>query len=544
MITTLLLGLCACGGGKSYTVLNESSQAAENIPVAPDPGQADDETPADAYVIVEDTETEYGLISIPQIDETLLDNEDVRLANDMFKNIRDWLLERVADCKSEWGEESYHDAAEPLCVARYARNGNVLSIAVKYLGLYPYSDLMELNEAVSIDISTGKALDHHDVIDAAGFMEDEVTAALRWYVERFMFYEWEREAFFECAYEGTLPDGMGDPSIGWQEELDDIAEKYDAPVQPKVDPWDALPRYPTVFMSDNGLEVCITVPIETGAGYCDAMVCIGHNDAETTRFNPNTPFGEPFGRGAMLIDAAYEAVAQSFGLHDAYTGGDGVQYSLSAESMELMDTSKIYAPDTSEIYEPAYVFRAFTDEDNHIVTSGWYAVGVFSGWLWEMEITTGEWLPVMNGSGLLPEEVITVARSNGSLAAIWNEPGEYGLWASSPCAEIDMTVYGSGTSHYESGGETLLLFAVEDGTLVSFDDGFMEDDSFASQSQFYSLTLDAGESVLVHAIRPEGEPTQAITVSTEADAGIYILQYNGEDGTAKFEYVTSLSAMG
>ncbi len=516
VLLSALCMLCAC---KKDNVVSDES---------PD-GKAE----AAPYIQLCDTETGFGLITIPRINPKT-PNDSIESVNAMFESIRDDLIANIEEYRKMTGEEtSEADNPSPLCTCTYSEANGVLSILVEYGYFFsaPQSQII----AVNIDLETSELVDPQEVIASACYTESEVEAALRCYAERAMTAEWERQLCFEFASRQERINGIGDPTLGWFDQLDEMVAAYKSTPQSTGEKWDTLPIRPSVYLDELGrLYVGADIPTLAGGGYWTTLVCIGHSDAETLRLNSNDPYGEPFGCGMMSENAACEAVAFAMGLDENGMDYNGAVFSLSVERMEFIAND-------NGASEPAYVVHVFTDEGDHIATQSRWAVEVFTGAIYEMALD-GAWSPVMNGTSALPEAVFSGARENGAMATLYSNPTDYEIWAAKPVCELDLVNLGSGGNWMDAGGETALLFAAKDGTTATFEAVEYRDDTFEFCKQLASVELGENECVLIHMLRPEGIPAQAITVFTGKDNAVCFITYDGSGGDGKVGYITPDSA--
>lgn len=134
--------------------------------------------------------------------------------------------------------------------------------------------------------------------------------------------------------------------------------------------------------------------------------------------------------------------------------------------------------------------------------------------------------------------LVAELESAEGLAVVIENPDAYTRWLAMPLQEVDLTVYGR-DMEFAPEGTPLLIFALEDNTELSFDAVAMVDaGSLETQSSFYSVLLNAWESVLVYAVQPEGIPSQAATLKCGAQCGRYLFQTHGMDASGEERVLT------
>ncbi len=485
-----------------------------------------------SFITINRTDTALGFIETAQFNTEALDGDDIAMANSMFESIEETILKAVDECEKnlkENGQDISGASGQLLCETKAALNDNILSVLVHYGTPAYYAPLVYYYEAVNIDINTGKTIPAEQLIEKAGFSQQDIEDSLFWYGDRCKMREWENEIYFDFGALKTLPDGLGDPHHAWEDELDEMLENFRSKPQAQGVEWDALDRYPTMFYEgDEKLSVCGRIPTAAGAGYAWVMVRAGNSYEEVAYNNPFTCHGEAFGNNAMLPDTACSAAAAMLGLDGEGKNADGTKLYTEAFGMDILDAGKGQ-------YEPYYLIRVYEELETHVATTNWLAVGVFSGTILEEDIASGQWKLLPNRTETVSDLVIS-KKEKGSIAAIYNDPSAYELWAALSYADIDLTLYGNDPdAPYPENIEEILLYAVDDGITVSFSAGAEVGGRFEAASVLYQLELPKAQSVKVRLVRPDGTATQAITVQSEQKSAVYMI--NASAGDEKIEYL-------
>ena len=344
---------------------------------------------ADDYVKVTKKETELGIIEFPTIDTEKLKGEYAVKANTLFENIVQDLIDKEEDAKKERhimesnGGYVADASKDTICETRYALNKNILSILIHYVD-FNYSDgQRDYFEAVNLNTDTGEAIKPEKVLEIAGFTLDDAKNSIKNFAEIYMFHIWENAAFFELGEEETLPDGWGDPSIGWQDTIETISNEFDKKGPNQSD----LPLYPTVFHSSDGkVQVpCKYMPSTEDESNLYMMINIGKTYESVEQNNPYDYYGNAFGNFAKTEDEAAREIADILNLDDNYISPDGVKLMVTIDrvanlSKEGMDDSV-----------PYYIVHVYENFDTHTSTYGWYAAGVFDDDFMELDVGADRW---------------------------------------------------------------------------------------------------------------------------------------------------------
>ena len=480
------------------------------------------------YVTVKKTETEFGSISIPQISEKKLNSEDVKQANLLFGDIEQTILASVEETKSimkENGDDMTDITPSPICETEIALNDDILSILVKYNEFIYYSPRMDMYKAINIDVKKDKVIPSKQIIEKAGFSENSVEESLWCYGDRCKYNEWERMTYFDFASDKTLPEGLGDPNPEWQEDLEQMIDKFNSEPEAEGKSWDALEIYPTVFYEGKKkLSVCAEIPTAAGAGFFNAMVKIGDSQEEVNEKNTHTPYGEEFGNYAMSTDAACIAVEKQLELDENGRNPENIKLNIEASSMDIFTIE--------EEVQPVYIIQVYEDGETDTVTHSRWAVGVFSGDIWQQDIATDKWNIVPNDKNILDIDIMAVGKSKNAIAAVYNNPNDYELWGEKVYANIDMIP--SDSENFDADIENILLYAIEGDTTVSFDTGVMENGKFEIQSTDDTLNIKEGQCINIW-LKRSADAKQAITVKNKNGTAIYVL--DSLSGKDKAEYL-------
>lgn len=233
----------------------------------------------------------------------------------------------------------------------------------------------------------------------------------------------------------------------------------------------------------------------------------------------------------MRNDAAIDAVASLLGINEEGCTSAGVKLNFTIEDALILKVSPNFS-------ETCTVVKAFEDRGSHVVTYGRYAVGQFSGYIWEYDVVGDNWKTQMP-LGAFKEDIFTQAYDRHAFAAFY-DCSPFEAWASNPVEDVDMTVYGTGRDHWSTpGAEDMLIVAMADGVKVHYTSGYWDVDTnkFAPQSTMYTTNLANGQSVHVWYEGKEGMPNQAIVVETPRGRYVQALGYNGRGGKRDTIYV-------
>ena len=172
------------------------------------------------------------------------------------------------------------------------------------------------------------------------------------------------------------------------------------------------------------------------------------------------------------------------------------------------------------------------DGETDIVTHSRWAVGVFSGDIWQQDIATDKWNIVPNDKNILDIDIMAVGKSKNAIAAVYNNPNDYELWGEKVYANIDMIP--SDSENFDADIENILLYAIEGDTTVSFDTGVMENGKFEIQSTDDTLNIKEGQCINIW-LKRSADAKQAITVKNKNGTAIYVL--DSLSGKDKAEYL-------
>ena len=233
----------------------------------------------------------------------------------------------------------------------------------------------------------------------------------------------------------------------------------------------------------------------------------------------------------MRMDAATSAVASYLGMDDEGLFPGGRRLRFNAEDYEILRL----APN---VCESCTIVKVTEDMGTHVTNVGTYAVGQFSGYLFEYDVANDKWKSIQSTSPA-KHNIFKRAQEKGASAIIY-DCDEYEAWANNPKEEVDLTSYGTGKNHFSTpGAEDILIFAVQDNIKVNYTSGCWdpEQNAFAPQSTFYTTNLKKGECVRVWFYGPETLPNQAIVVESMFGKTAYPLTYNGKGGRRNPGYV-------
>lgn len=487
------------------------------------------------YVEIKETKTVFGVIQIPQISESLLNSEDVKQANRMFKDIESSFLNTVEEYKKkaeEYNEPLTDSSDRFLCKTKIALNDGIISILLECEYLEDYNaPIMKYFDGVNIDIKTAKAVPSADIIKKAGFTEQAVKDTIYAYGDRCMFSSWEKFTYFNFANQKTLPDGLGDPSPEWIPDVENYSKNYKNIPEFIKSSWDFAGRFPTVFYEgQKNLSVCGKVPTIAGAGYAYAMIKVGDTSEEAFYKNTKNCFGIDFGRGAMLMEGARIAVARELGLNSAWMTKDGTKLNVEPASMDILNAGK-------ENQETVYIINVYEDSEANTAAQNQWAVGTFTGRVWQKDAAKDDWILKRKDAEEIGKSIMKDKKSQKAVAAVLNRPDEYETWLENIYPMFDMSTDKSSPDFNEGVIQNLFLYAMLDGTTVSFDAGEMENGRFKPSSTFHLMKLDKGQAVNIWFNRPnKAAPSQAITIKNKNGKYIYII--NSSNDKEKIEYLS------
>lgn len=495
---------------------------------------------AERYITLERTESEDGIMVLPKLNEKTLNAEEAAKANALFGAIRDAVQEEIQELHS-WeyaeavGEEGVDLSGREHCSTEYTLRDGILSVLVRR---HAVNYAMDYLYAVNFDTASGHFIEPRKLIKQADLGEYEVDRAIQDYAERCISCEWERMVYYGFASEQTLPDGLGDPSYGWTEDLDRMRRnvwnmsewtEYSENGRPLVNgtkmEHNGLTLVPCVHLEENGqLQICAEIPTMAGAGYWPHMVRISKYPEEAVRLNPESPFGTSLCVTALQVEAACDAARQYFALDKMNRNADGIPFTITPLRMDMME-------DLEGHYEPAYVLEITSEATGTMHL----AFAAFEPLCWLQNEDDRSWMMIPDSTDI---GLVAELESAEGLAVVIENPDAYTRWLAMPLQEVDLTVYGR-DMEFAPEGTPLLIFALEDNTELSFDAVAMLDTgSFETQSSFYSVLLNAYESVLVYAVQPEGIPSQAATLKCGAQCGQYLFQTLGMDASGEERVLT------
>lgn len=488
------------------------------------------EKTAEDYIDIKTVQTDFATLKVPKFKTDVLSSDDITMANEMFNFVEEAIMASVEKCKDnakEMGVDVKQLSAGTLFDTKTALNGDILSVLIRYGEMAFFSEQMYYYSAVNVDVTTGKVVSYDKLLEASGFSKEDAEKSLYWYGEENNTYEWERKTYYTFGSAEELPTGLGDPSGGWQDELENVVEEFKNPSKPQGTKWDDLDIFPTVFYEGKGnLSVCGRYPVESGYGYEYVMVNVGKTAGERAYRNPTNWYGEPFVRLSIFPEDAAIAVSRALKLDDDGKTPDGVKLEI-----ELQSTKNITS-DGGES-EPCYVFTAYEDLGTHTATYALMGVGIFSGNVMKNDAASDEWNVVSMDKGIDEEKLVEDAKSKKAGGVIYNKPDGYELWRVAPYGNFNVNSSEDEETGDSSKSEGLLLYVTED-SQVSLESGTMADGKFKSKSVLDQVDIPEGQCIHVVYSRGEEKDDIAVIIRNKTGDSIYELLTNGTK--EKIEY--------
>ena len=476
-------------------------------------------------VEIEYIETKLGVICIPQIDENIINTEDAKIANELYVKIKDTVLEQVDSFLGEEFEETEEMENTVLVDTQCCIYGNILSISVRFSDLFDVA--LQNCTIINLDLFTGHAIQGEEVLLNLGYSMDQVEKAMRYYINRDIIYSLTYEGLYMAAAEETLPQNVSSRLNEYSGRIDESINNFRLKNTSYENPWDKLLTQPAIGINELGYPmVWCGVPSDAGAEYIYNLVSVGRDDGETSVINPFLSYGEVFINPMTdyaVCSAAEMLVAQGYSDIEGY----------------IAEISGITLIEDEYNTMPAYMVDIYNQNYEYIIST--FAVDPYYGFAWEK--INGEWVQKEICYDFPIDNITEDGTSRGAFACIYNYPSDIELWNSYFVDDFDFVEYGTGESYEDLGGERVVLTASDD-TLVSYEAGYMDGEHFSTKQQYRNVHLYSGQRIVLHLLRPEGMPTQAIRVTSDHGTGTYIITEEGIDCVPDIEYIYDDAAVG
>ena len=476
-------------------------------------------------VEIEYIETKLGVICIPQIDENIINTEDAKIANELYVKIKETVLEQVDSFLGEEFEETEEMENTVLVDTQCCIYGNILSISVRFSDLFDVA--LQNCTIINLDLFTGHAIQGEEVLLNLGYSMDQVEKAMRYYINRDIIYSLTYEGLYMAAAEETLPQNVSSRLNEYSGRIDESINNFRLKNTSYENPWDKLLTQPAIGINEWGYPmVWCGVPSDAGAEYIYNLVLVGRDDGETSVINPFLSYGEVFINPMTdyaVCSAAEMLVAQGYPDIEGY----------------IAEISGITLIEDEYNTMPAYMVDIYNQNYEYIIST--FAVDPYYGFAWEK--INGEWVQKEICYDFPIDNITEDGTSRGAFACIYNYPSDIELWNSYFVDDFDFVEYGTGESYEDLGGETVVLIASDD-ILVSYEEGYMDGEHFSTKQQYRNVHLYSGQRIVLHLLRPEGIPTQAIRVTSDHGTGTYIITEEGIDCVPDIEYIYDDAAVG
>ena len=547
-LACMILAGCALddGGSVNIPVINVSGGNADTTSVDGTTSQAsdaggkksskqgddsqwsDDRADVSSYVIMQEKQTELGIVQMPMLNTDLLNSQDAGLAEAMFRNLEDKLISDAEDVLAYYKEQGYatpdsERAKTYLSETKTALSDDVLSILISYQELSPTAPSLRFYEGINLDIKTGKTVPSMKLVEMAGFTEIDLEYSISYFctfIEDIMDYT---NYYVDLAERQSLPDPddevphvfpLGDEMA--LNSLTEIPEKTGKP-------WDALDRYPLTFYEGKGqVSVCAKIETPAGAGFEWNQVKLSHTFGGVVAGNPQSSYGYNDWRYPMNMSAACYAIYNL--LPEEY-----LRLTLEPIRVDLIEQDE-------EMRECCYIINAHDYTDGQNYAYGVFAVGAFSGRVMYAETDGDEWKPYNQEKEGFDTAFLQTDEAKKAVAVLLTRPNAYRLWDLYPYAEIDATEYQGNPEELSSEDiNSFLICPKEEDSVVALVGGeYTDSDYFEEMSEIVSYPIEAGLGVYV---RFEREENTRLAIRIENSAGTVLYPLTADAGNDELIYL-------
>lgn len=459
-------------------------------------------TPAEYYdyVGVEYTETPLGMRALPEITHWKLRAHPA--VKEFYAKLEEVIAEQDANIDEQLPELEA-SGVDPLDIfpgqimdTRTALEDDILSIAVRYTPLTPGESLSYYHLSLNLDLQTSEKLGYQELLDRAGFTQEDVEFSIREVGSQFLQQENEKWMFFAAAEEDRMPEeNDGLLQEGQEEDLLDYSlTMFQRTLDGTPDEMGEIPPEPALFYLGQGrLFLSYYVPGLVGAGFFNHMLPVGNTKDQLTTLATYSAFEEKvLGWGYLSEEAAVQAAMKSFFVDENGNTPDGVHLSfrlVQAFPLEVFE----------DFTDMTYLIEAFEDLGSHKVNYGWRLVSIGTGAIMSYDPVTDGWDYIVDNFSVYDGSMFMDGQENNAPALLFADLDLYEEWQARPHFTADLPALldlpASNTQPEDL--RMCLLNIVEPDSVVSVEYGNTSGEWGVMDRVIYQETLQSADQLVI-----------------------------------------------